>query len=100
MKDFVFSIIRTLVPAAAAWVIGLVTDNFGPIIDDSTAAQLTGLLYGVAFGTYYFIVRLLETHVAPQFSWFLGDFRKGLTTPQYAEPDVTVVIPPTGEGGD
>jgi hypothetical protein len=100
VKNLVFSFIRTIVPAGVTWLIGVVTDNFGPIIDDSNKAQLVALAYGVAFGAYYLIVRLLETYVAPRFSWFLGDFRKGLTVPVYpdAPPPPAAVVQPAADG--
>lgn len=98
VKDLVFSAIRTLVPAAVTVLIGWATENFGPVIDEGTKAQITALAYAAAFGLYYVAVRLFETYVSPKFSFLLGDFRKGATVPHYAEEDTTVVIPPA-EGG-
>ena len=99
VKNLVFSFIRTVVPAGVTWAIGAVTDNFGPIIDEGTKGQLIALTYAIAFGAYYLIVRVLETYVAPHFSWFLGDFRKGLTVPVYpdAPPPAPEVVQPAAE---
>jgi hypothetical protein len=94
LKNLTFSFIRTAVPALIVYLIGLVTENFGPIINEDTKAQLVALGYFAAFVIYYLIVRLLETYVTPHFSWLLGDLRKGLTAPVYAEPTVPVEIPP------
>ncbi len=100
VKNLVFSFIRTIVPAGVTWLIGAVTDNFGPIVDDGTKGQLIALTYAVAFGVYYFVARLLETYVAPRFSWFLGDFRKGLTVPTYPDtpPPPAAVVQPAADG--
>ncbi len=98
-KNLVFSLIRTLVPMGMTLLLGAVTENFGDIIDDGTKAQLVALAYGVAFGIYYLVIRLLETYVKPWFSWFLGDFRKGLTVPVYpdAPPPAPAVVQPSAD---
>lgn len=93
LRNLVFSAIRTLVPAAIVYLIGILTENFGPIINEGTKVQLVALGYFIAFGIYYLVVRLLETYVTPHFSWFVGDFRKGLTAPVYPEPTDPVVVP-------
>jgi hypothetical protein len=98
VKNLIFSFIRTIVPAAVTVAIGWATENFGPIINEDTKAQITAIAYAAAFGLYYLLVRLFETYVSPKFSFLLGDFRKGATEPHYAEEDEAVVIPPAAPG--
>ncbi len=95
VKNLVFSFIRTIVPAAVTYLIGIATENFGPVISENTKAQLVALGYAVAFTLYYLITRLLETYVSPHFSWLLGDFRKGSTQPVYPDATETTIVPPS-----
>lgn len=96
-KNLAFSFIRTIVPLIVTWVIGFVTDNFGPLVDDSTRTELTLIVYGLAFGLYYLVVRLIETYVTPRISFLLGDFRRGFTEPVYPDAVETTVVPPAVE---
>jgi len=83
LKDLVFSVIRTVVPGWVSAGLTWLAAKTGVVVDEGTRTQLLMVAYGVLFGAYYTGVRLLERYVAPRFSWFLGDFRKGLTEPTY-----------------
>ena len=99
-KNLVLSLVRTYVPyivsAFAAWLAS--TTDF--VIDEEMKTGLTLFVAGVVFGVYYLVVRLLETYVAPWFSFFLGDLRKGLTVPVYPDspPPPAAVVQPAADG--
>jgi hypothetical protein len=95
IRDFVFSAIRTIVPNVVTGVLTWLARKYDVIIDEGTKANVLLIAYGVAFAAYYLAVRLFETYVSPKFSVLLGDLRKGLTTPVYADPTKTTVIAPT-----
>lgn len=98
IRDLLFSYLRTFVPIVVATVIGVVTKNFGPLIDADTETALAGALYAGAAILYYLIARILETYVSPKFSFLVGDFRQGQVAPTYPKKDETVVVPPAVEG--
>jgi len=93
ISNLLLSVIRTIVPAVVSGVVAWLAAHGGIIVDEQTKAGLIVLFSGVLFAVYYFVVRMLETYVAPQFSWFLGDFRKGMSAPIY------VVVPPRDPEG-
>lgn len=92
--NLLFSFIRTIVPNVVAGVLVWASRKTGFIFDENMKATATMYAYGIVFGLYYFGIRLLETYVKPKFSWFLGDFRKGMTAPVYPDPVETTVLPP------
>lgn len=95
IRDFIFSAIRTIIPNIVTGLLVWVAANTDIVISEDTKAQALVVAYGLSFAIYYLLVRLFETYVSPKFSGFLGDFRKGLTTPVYADPTGTTVIAPT-----
>lgn len=100
IRDLLFSYIRTIVPIGVATLVGVLTENFGPLIDESTKTQLTGALYALAAVVYYGIARALETYVSPKFSFLVGDFRKGDTAPAYPDATEAVIVPAADAGGN
>lgn len=98
IRDYVFSMLRTGVPVVIATILGWATENFGPVIDEDTKAQLAAAAYALAAIIYYGLVRLAETYISPKFSFLLGDFRKGQTAPVYPDENNTVVVPPATGG--
>jgi len=98
IRDLLFSYLRTIVPIGVATVVGVLTENFGPIINEDTSTQITGALYALAAVLYYVIARALETYVSPKFSFLVGDFRNGDTAPVYPAKTETTVVPPAAPG--
>lgn len=96
IQNFIMSMIRTYVPYAVSAFAAWMASRWDFILDEQTKTGLVLFIAGVVFGIYYFVVRLLETYVAPKFGWFLGDLRRGLTTPVYPNAIEAVVIPPSG----
>ena len=94
-SNIIFSFIRTMVPNIVAGVLVWVSRKTGFIVDEDMKATATMYAYGIVFGLYYLAARLLETYVKPKFSWFLGDFRKGMTAPVYPDAVETTVLPPS-----
>lgn len=99
VRNLLFSFLRTLVPAGVSGLLNWLALRTNFIVDEGTKQQLMLLAYGVTFGLYYALVRVLETYVAPAFSWFLGDFRKGLTVPTYPDqpPPAAAEVQPAAE---
>jgi hypothetical protein len=68
MSDLQRSIVRTVVPAIVAAVIGTTT-RFGLGLDETA---LTVIVTQVVTAVYYLVARLLETHVSPLWGYLLG----------------------------
>ncbi|MGH1563022.1 hypothetical protein [Mumia sp. DW29H23] len=87
MSDLIPSLIRTYVPLAVGWLVGLLA---AVRIDVSTSGQLAlaSLLGGVAALGYYLAARWLTTRV-PSLSWLLGT----PTAPTYGGPSVSNLLP-------
>lgn len=100
ISNLLLSMVRTLVPAAVSGIVSWLATRWGVIVDEETQSGLLVLFSGLVFGVYYFVVRMLETYVAPKFSWFLGDFRKGMSAPVYAEATEAILVPPREPIGD
>jgi len=98
--NLVASMIRTVVPGAVSLVLSYLSTRWGVVLDKETQDSLLLLFAGILFGLYYTLVRLAETYLSPRFSWFLGDFRKGLAAPVYPKAIETTIVPPRDPGGD
>lgn len=61
------SVVRTLVPVIAGWVLSLPVSSALGLTSDQVTTGLTMALTGA----YYVAVRLLE-HANPKFGWLLG----------------------------
>lgn len=71
MNELVISYIRTGVPVLVGHVAGYLTSR-GINLDPATQLALIEALGGLFTALYYFVVRLLEKYVSPQFGWLLG----------------------------
>ena len=87
MKTLFDSLVRTYVPWLAGVIITFLV-SLGVPLDPEVQPALLALLMLAASAAYYWIARLLETHVSPKFGWLLGLAK----TPVYgAEVGVTTV---------
>lgn len=94
MKTLFDSLVRTYVPWLAGVIITFLV-SLGVPLDPEVAPALLSLLMLAASAAYYWIARLLETHVSPKFGWLLGLAK----TPAYGTPE-PVLIPVQGPSRD
>lgn len=71
MKTLFDSLVRTYVPWLAGVIITFLV-SLGVPLDPEVQPALLALLMLAASAAYYWIARLLETHVSPKFGWMLG----------------------------
>lgn len=94
MKTLFDSLVRTYVPWLAGVIITFLV-SLGVPLDPEVQPALLALLMLAASAAYYWIARLLETHVSPKFGWLLG-----LAKPPVYETPEPVLIPVEGLSRD
>ena len=68
LYTYLLSLVRTLVPIAAGWLITQAL-GLGVHLD---SAELASLLTAGFSGGYYAVFRWAEVHLSPKFGWLLG----------------------------
>lgn len=71
MGDFGISLVRTVVPIVAGFIITLLV-NLGIELDESGAVALNAFLTSLFTALYYLVARFMETKVGAQWGWLLG----------------------------
>ncbi|MFJ2506336.1 hypothetical protein [Microbacterium sp. NPDC087592] len=94
MKTLFDSLVRTYVPWLAGVIITFLV-SLGVPLDPEVQPALLALLMLAASAAYYWIARLLETHMSPKFGWMLG-----LAKPPVYEVPEPVLIPVEGLSRD
>lgn len=71
MNNAIVAYIRTGVPILVGYLLTLLAQSTGVIIDDGSKASLVTGLTALVIAVYYILFHLLEQYV-PQLGWFLG----------------------------
>jgi membrane protein DedA with SNARE-associated domain len=79
LYNYLLSLVRTLAPIIAGWLIVQVAVYLGVHLDGTVLVPLLTSGFGVA---YYLVFRWAELHLSRRFGWLLG----WATPPQYQDP--------------
>jgi hypothetical protein len=79
LYNYLLSLVRTLAPIAAGWLIVQVAVYLGIHLDGTV---LVSLLTSAFAAAYYAVFRWAELHISPRFGWPLGF----AAPPQYQDP--------------
>lgn len=81
LRDYLVSLIRTMVPAGVGAVLALLASRWGIVLDEQSSAQAIAAATALALVAYYAIVRALES----RWPWF-GKLLGHAEQPAYGGP--------------